>query len=158
MANEEMLSKTGLDLPGPKRAALLTGRALLLRCPNCGGGPVLRNWFKLRERCPTCGLRLERGEHDYFTGSILVNFVLSGVLFLVALAVIVVATWPDVPWDVLQYLMPLLILVAPVVFFPFAKLLWLAFDLMLRPVNPEELNWHRTTREEWSSEQQTPRR
>ncbi|MFL5578415.1 MAG: DUF983 domain-containing protein [Gemmatimonadaceae bacterium] len=158
MANEEMLSKTGLDLPGPKRAALLAGRALLLRCPNCGGGPVLRNWLKLRERCGTCGLRLERGEHDYFTGSILFNFVLSGVLFLLALVVVVVATWPNVPWDVLQYLLPLLILVAPVVLFPFAKLLWLAFDLMLRPVNPEELDWHRATREVWSSEQQTPRR
>ena len=28
---------------------------------------------------------------------------------------------------------------------PFAKLLWLAFDLALRPVTPQELEWHRSS-------------
>ena len=158
MPNEEMLSKTGLVVPGPKRAAMLFGRALLLRCPNCGRGPVLKNWLKLRERCGTCGLRLERGEHDYFTGSMLFNFILSSLVFLGALVVIMVAAWPNVPWDALQIVLPVLMLGAPIAFFPFSKLTWLAFDLMLRPVNPDELTWHRTTREEFSSEEQTPTR
>lgn len=32
-----------------------------------------------------------------------------------------------------------------------ARLLWLAFDLMLRPVTPEELEWHRTAKSEFST-------
>ena len=39
-------------------------RALALRCPWCGKGPVLASWFRLRERCGACGLRLERGERS----------------------------------------------------------------------------------------------
>jgi hypothetical protein len=34
--------------------------------------------------------------------------------------------------------------VAPAVLFPFSKLVWLAFDLMFRPLRPEELD-ERTT-------------
>lgn len=34
-------------------------------------------------------------------------------------------------------------LFAPFALFPFSKTIWLAFDLMLRPVTPEELQWHR---------------
>jgi len=39
---------------------------------------------------------------------------------------------------------------------PFSKLIWLAFDLMLRPVTPAELEWHRTEAAEWSSERSAP--
>jgi uncharacterized protein (DUF983 family) len=31
-------------------------RALRLRCPDCGKGPVLVSWLKLPERCGNCGL------------------------------------------------------------------------------------------------------
>jgi uncharacterized protein (DUF983 family) len=143
MADEEMYTKAGLVLPRLGIALRLIGRGLLLRCPNCGKGPVLKHWLKLRERCGTCGLRLERGEHDYFVGSMLLNFCLAGVLFLLTLAVIMIASWPDVPWDTLQILLPLLIIVVPLVLFPFSKLLWLAADIAMRPVHPEELEWHR---------------
>jgi hypothetical protein len=27
-------------------------RALLLRCPRCGGRAVLRSWLKLKDQCP----------------------------------------------------------------------------------------------------------
>lgn len=46
--------------------------------------------------------------------------------------------------------------VAVVGLFPFSKLIWLAFDLMLRPVTPAELDWHRTEAAEWSSERSAP--
>jgi uncharacterized protein (DUF983 family) len=150
--HEEMETRTGLRLATPRQTARLFGRALTLRCPSCGRGPVLRHWLKLRVHCGSCGLRLERGEHDYFLGSLLFNFVLAGLLFLAALVAILLVTWPDVPWDALEIVLPILIVVAPVALFPFSKLVWLAFDLMLRPVTPEELEWHRTARHEWDSE------
>ena len=143
MAKEEMYTKQGLVLPRLGSLLRLLGRGLRLRCPHCGKGPVLKNWLKLRDRCGTCGLRLARGEHDYFVGSMLLNFCLSGVLFLLTLVVIMLVSWPDVPWDTLQIVLPLLIIVVPVVIFPFTKLLWLAADIAMRPVNPDELQWHR---------------
>jgi hypothetical protein len=45
-----------------------------------------------------------------------------------------------------------LVLVELFTFFPFAKLLWLAFDLALRPVTPSELEWHRTATREFDTE------
>ena len=151
MANEERQTQTGLVVPGPRQAARLFGRALRLRCPNCGGGPVLQHWLKLRVRCGNCGIRLQRGEHDYFTGSMMILFVLAGTLLLGALVVTLLVTWPEVPWDLLQDWLPVLMIVALPALFPFSKLLWLAFDLMLRPATPEELDWHRAAAGEWST-------
>jgi uncharacterized protein (DUF983 family) len=116
----------------------------------------MKNWFAMRVRCGRCGIRLERGEHDYFTGSMLVNYIVAGLLLLVALAVTLIVTWPNVPWTVLQIGGPIAIVIAIVGLFPFSKLIWLAFDLMLRPVTPEELEWHRTETTEWSSERSAP--
>jgi uncharacterized protein (DUF983 family) len=151
-SHPEMETRSGLQLAAPRQAARLLGRALTLHCPNCGRGPVLQHWLKMRVRCGNCGLRLERGEHDYFLGSLMFNFVLAGLLFLLSLLVILLVTWPDVPWDTLEIVLPILIVVAPVALFPFSKLVWLAFDLMLRPLTPEELEWHRTAASAWSSE------
>ena len=151
MAIEERQTQTGLVVPGFRQTARLFGRALLLRCPNCGRGPVLEHWLKLRVRCGNCGLRLQRGEHDYFIGSMMILFVLAGSLLLGVLVVALLVTWPDVPWDLLQNGLPILMIVALPALFPFSKLLWLAFDLMLRPVTEEELDWHRAAAGEWST-------
>ena len=44
---------------------VMVGRALTRRCPNCGGGRLYQVWFRSVARCPTCGLRLERGEEGW---------------------------------------------------------------------------------------------
>ena len=138
----ERHSEAGLSFAGPRQTARLIGRAVMLRCPNCGGGPVLRHWFRMRERCGKCGLRIERGEHDYWIGSMMFNLVLSELIFAAVFVVILVAAWPNVPWDTMQWAAPLMMLAAPAVLFPFSKLIWLAFDLMLRPMTAAELEWH----------------
>ena len=120
-------------------AARLLARALTLRCPNCGGGPVLRRWLALRPRCPVCRLRLERGEHDYFLGSMTVNLLVSELLWAVAFVGVIVLTWPAVPWRGVQIGGALLMIAAPFALFPFTKLVWLAVDLMFRPATPDEL-------------------
>ena len=150
MAPDEMRTNPGLELPTLRRTARLFGRAFLLRCPNCGKGPVLHHWLKLRVKCGTCGLRLQRGEHDSFIGSMFILFTLVGVTIYAVLTVTMLAT-ESTPWDLLENGLPVLALVLLLVYFPFSKLVWLAFDLMLRPVTPEELEWHREATTEWSS-------
>jgi uncharacterized protein (DUF983 family) len=129
-----------MSWPGIHRVFTVLGRAARLKCPNCGGGPVLQHWFKMRTRCGNCGLAIERGERDYFIGSMLFNLVVSEMLFAIALIATLVIRWPNVPWDVLQWAAPLAMAAAPFVLFPFSKLAWLGFDILLRPVKPEELS------------------
>ena len=149
--NEIDTHTAGLELPTPGRLVRLLGRALLLRCPNCGKGPVLRHWLKVHVRCGTCGIRLERGEHDYFMGSMLLNFSLTGVLLLIGIAALILSTKPDIDWDLLEWAGPVAMVTLPFLLFPFTKLLWLGADIAMRPVTPEELEWHRSTDAEFSS-------
>jgi uncharacterized protein (DUF983 family) len=128
-----------MSWPGGRRVLQVIGRAVRLRCPHCGRGPVLAHWFKARERCGNCGLAIERGERDYFIGSMMFNLVVSELLFAVVFVTTLVAKWPNVPWDTLQWAAPLGMGAAPFVLFPFSKLLWLGFDILLRPVTPDEL-------------------
>lgn len=125
-----------LDL---RRAGRLFWRAARLRCPNCGGGGVFRTPFELRPDCPTCGMQLDRGESDYFLGVYIVNLVAVEFLFALMFTVVVVATWPTPPWTVIQYAGSALIVVCAVGCYPFSKVGWLAFDVMLRPVGDDEL-------------------
>ncbi len=117
--------------------------ALRLRCPNCGGGPVRTSWLKRLPGCPVCGLRLDRGEHDYFIGSYMVNLIAAEVLLAFGLLAVLLATWPAPPWDAIQYGGVALMLVLPLATYPYTELLWLAVDLCFRPLSPAEMEWHR---------------
>ena len=90
-----------------------------------------------------CGLRLDRGEHDYFIGAYLLNLIVAEVLLAVGLLAVLLATWPDPPWDPIQYGGAVLMLLAPLATYPYSELLWLAFDLTFRPLTRTELEWHR---------------
>lgn len=118
-------------------------RAILRRCPNCGSRGIFASYTELRTSCPVCGLRLQRGESDYFIGAYLLNLVAVELLFAGALAVVVIATYPDTPWDAIQWGGLVLMIVGAVVCYPFAKAVWLAADLIFRPMTEAELAWHR---------------
>lgn len=122
-------------------------RAARLRCPVCGGPRVLESWLKLRRRCPTCGMRLERGEHDFYLGGMVANIALAEGTLAILLIGVMIALWPRVPWTLLEFGGPVLMVIAPFVFYPFSLLMWLAFDLTLRPLTVEELEWYRTAPE-----------
>src|SRR4051812_26397753 len=109
-----------------RHAARLFGRAFRLRCPNCGGGPILRTWFRFRVHCPSCGLPLERGEHGYQVGSYMFNIVASELIFALVFLAVLIWTWPSPPWTLLQYGGIGLMVLAPMLFFPFSKTLFLA--------------------------------
>jgi uncharacterized protein (DUF983 family) len=118
-------------------------RAMLRRCPNCGGRGIFAGYTTLRERCPQCGLRLQRGESDYFIGAYLLNLVAVELLFAGVLGAIVIATYPHTPWVLIQWGGLGLMLAGAVLCYPFAKALWLAADLIFRPVSAQEMEWHR---------------
>jgi len=126
----------------PKRAATLLVRGALLRCPNCGEGPLFSKWVKMKATCPGCGLILDRGEHDYFLGGYTINFVIAELIIVLGGASSIAITWPSVPWSLITWCLILLMTLAPVLFYPFAKTLWLAIDLTLRPLTLGDLAGH----------------
>jgi hypothetical protein len=68
------------------------------------------------------------------------NIIASERLFVLAFLGVVLVTWPSPPWRLLQYGGIILMILAPVLFFPFSKTLFLAFDLLFRPATREELS------------------
>ena len=115
------------------RAATYGWRALRRRCPNCGGSDLWTGWLRMRPVCPTCGLHLERNEQGYIVGAYMFNIIAAELVFGAVFVAVLLATWPDPPWTVLQVGGGVLMLTMPLLFYPFSKTLFLAFDLLFRP-------------------------
>lgn len=112
-------------------------RALLLRCPRCGGRGIFRSWFRVCPACPTCALALERGEdEDYWYGGYMFNVIAAELLTVGLVAGVIIWTFPAVPWTAVEVAGPALAIVAPLLAFPFTRALWLAWDLAFRPTEP----------------------
>lgn len=126
----------------PGRALTLLLRGLLRRCPNCGGGSLFSGWLKMARTCPSCRLVLDRRETDYFMGGYTINFLVSEVLIVLGAAMWIVLSWPEVPWRAVTWSLVILMVLAPVAFYPVAKTTWLAVDLIFRPVTLGDLDDH----------------
>jgi uncharacterized protein (DUF983 family) len=122
----------------PRRVIPLFWRAVRLRCPNCGGSGLWRDYFHMRQSCPTCSLHLERGEPGYIVGAQMFNIIAAELVFAAIFVAVLVATLPEAPWALLQYGGMALMVVLPIVFYPFSKTAFLAFDLILRPATAED--------------------
>lgn len=120
------------------RARTLLGRAIRRRCPNCGGHPIFDGWLRMKDQCPACGLVLNRKESGYSLGGFWLNLLFAEGVTAVIFVTTLVRTWPNPPWTLLQYGLPLLALLTPVVFYPFSKTLFLAIDLAVRPAAHED--------------------
>lgn len=114
------------------RFVRLMRRAITLRCPNCGQGRLIKNWFGLEERCPVCQVWLER-EEGYFLGAMAINLIVAELIPVIGAVIYVISTWPNPPWQVLQIAVPVLMGLFPIVLFPFSRMLWLALDWTFRP-------------------------
>lgn len=116
------------------------GRALALRCPRCGGRGILRTWFKMADRCPTCGLALERGESsEFWIGAYVFNLVAGEILAIGIPVIWMIVSAPRQPWTAIEITAALLAIVLPAAFFPFSRTLWLAWDLSFRPFEPGDV-------------------
>jgi uncharacterized protein (DUF983 family) len=109
--------------------------AIRRRCPVCGGGGLFQGWFTMKASCPTCGLNFNRGESGYALGAMWFNLLAAEAVTVGIFITTIVMTWPDPPWDVLQVTGPLEAIAMPLLFFPFSKTLFLAFDLCIRPID-----------------------
>lgn len=120
-----------------KKALILFSRALRLRCPACGGGPLFTGWFKVRARCPGCGLALDR-EEGHFVGAMAFNLIASELLWLSGLVAVLALTWPNPPWTAVMIGSIVAMILFPIMFYPFSRTLWYAFDLLFQPVQRNE--------------------
>lgn len=84
-------------------------------------------------QCARCGLPFERGEPGYQVGSYMFNLIAAELVFAAVFIAVVVVTWPDPPWTLLTWGGAALMVGLPLLFFPFARTIFLAFDLIFRP-------------------------
>jgi hypothetical protein len=61
------------------------------------------------------------------------NIVLSELLAVLTVSLVLLSTWPRVPWNALWYGAIALMLAAPFLLYPVSRIVWLAFDLTFRP-------------------------
>jgi uncharacterized protein (DUF983 family) len=129
-------------MASPLRPTLgtLVTRALRLRCPRCGATGIWQSWFRMKHACPTCGQVFERGEsHDFFIGAYLINLVVAESTAVVVAAVMWIALGSRVSFNVLWGASMALAVIMPVIFYPFSRELWLAFDLHFRPTEAGDM-------------------
>lgn len=130
------VASTSVSRPGT-----IVWRGVRKRCGRCGARSIFRTWFALAERCPECGYRFVR-EEGAFTGVMLLNFVVTFTLMIVALATWVfwrgitgrsdLAFWPFAGVATMSAVL------GPIVFYPLAASTWAATDLAMRALDPEE--------------------
>ena len=105
-----------------------------------GGGGLYRTWFRMVERCPTCGFLFER-EPGFFIGAYFVNLAITeGLLFAVVIGFLfaknadndVGVFWPLVIGG-------LFAVVTPLVFYPWSRTIWSAIDLAMTPLELDEI-------------------
>ena len=102
---------------------------------------MLATWFRLKERCPRCRLHLDREEGDYFLGAYMISLMAMECVFAMGFLIVLLVTWPNPPWRLIQWGGAAVLSISVVASYPFAKTLWLAIDLIFRPVAAAELGW-----------------
>lgn len=127
-------------LPPRSSVARKFFRALWLHCPRCGGPGILANWFRMKDHCPVCGLVMQRGESsDFWIGAYVFNLVAGEVIAIGVPIIWLIVAWPNPPWTRLEVVGLILALMLPLLFFPFSRTLWLAWDLSFRPFEPGDI-------------------
>ena len=123
--------------PGLVRMLL---RGAFRRCPHCGGkGAFFDGWYKRGERCHTCGLLWERKLEGFELGSMTINVIVTFGAMLVTMGIGVILTYPDVAIVPILGVIIALAVTMPVIIFPMTYSIWLAVDLFMRKLEPEEL-------------------
>ena len=119
------------DLPasGSARRLKLLKRALLLRCPYCGQGHIIRYPFWIEDCCPRCGYRFAP-ESGYFVGGYALNLVAVEVIGLVVIVIILLRSNLSLLEQEAIGISAAVLL--PIIFFPWSRTLWMALDLTLQ--------------------------
>ena len=114
---------------GSSRVVVLFSLALLLRCPACGHGGLFLWWFRMKERCPNCGLALGRGRVGHELRAIVLNLLIPFLAWFVVYFMILASTWPDPPSTLLDWGSAALMIALPCLHYPIAQTLATAIDV-----------------------------
>jgi len=115
-------------------------RSLMRQCPRCANRSAwFTSWFKQGDRCVGCGVKRTRDTDGHELGSMTVASVVNIVLIMVAMGIAIALTAPDVPVLTLYIVLASAALVFPVLTWPVTHTLWMAIDLVARPMGVEEI-------------------
>jgi uncharacterized protein (DUF983 family) len=115
----------------------MVGRALLRRCPRCGGKGWFRGWFHRLERCRTCGFKYER-QVGFMLGAMTINIIVTFGCLAAVLVIGSIVTYPDVPVPPLVVLSIAIGVIVPLAFYPFSYTLWAAVELQMKSLDATE--------------------
>lgn len=85
----------------------------------------------MNESCASCGLRFDRGD-GYWLGAMMFNMAFAIGAVVIVLLATVLATSPDPNWDVVIVAVVTSAVLAPLLFFPFSRTLWMAAERAAR--------------------------
>jgi len=94
----------------------------------------------MAERCPRCGMRFER-EEGFFLGAYVVNFaVTEGLLLVLLMAYVLVQANDSDGVPVLPVVLATVVaaVLMPLAFYPLARTIWVAVELVMRPLEIDE--------------------
>lgn len=134
-ATRSLPSATQLGLR-PTRILL---RGALGCCPACGGIRNFHRWFRMQERCSTCTLQFERVE-GHWIGFLGTNSVIVSSLMFVLMFGATLLAYPETPGAWLLWAMLGTALLVPVLLYKTSRMLWTAIDLLMRPLEPGEID------------------
>lgn len=94
----------------------------------------------MKDRCPRCGLHFER-EEGFFLGAWVMNYAAASLVVAIVLAVIIGIEANDPGSNLAPVLAVggLAAIVTPLVAYPWSRTIWVAIELIMRPLDPREV-------------------
>jgi hypothetical protein len=86
-----------------------------------------------------CNFRYERSDENYWAGAMFFGYLFGAFIFAVSFLIILVALWPNVPWDTMQWAIPVGMGLFLLIWIPLSRVVWLSVDILVRPIQPREL-------------------
>jgi uncharacterized protein (DUF983 family) len=119
------------DLPasGSARRMKLLKRGVLLQCPYCGEGHIIKYPFWIKDCCPKCGYRFAP-ETGYFVGGYAINLVVVEVFALAIIVIILLRSNLSLYQQEALGIGAAILL--PIAFFPWSRTIWMALDLTIQ--------------------------
>ncbi len=121
---------------GSVRYGTALGRAMRLKCPRCGQGPLFRGFLTMHRACTGCGFVYER-DPGFFLGSTYLNYGFTSL----TLTALYMGLHFGLGWSNEALAGPLLAycVIVPLILFRYARAWWLAMDSCLDTTGMQEL-------------------
>ena len=106
-----------------------------LQCPMCGKGRLFTGFIRMHPCCPACGFQFARAP-GYFLGSTYINY--GATTLLTTWTYLVLRFGLEMPKTLLIPALAGFCVIFPVVFFRYARSMWLSFDCYFDPTGALE--------------------